>query len=151
MTNQVQFINGDWLSGEGASFSSINPAKNQQLWQGESASVAQVDTAVKSAREAFYQWAAMPFNERLAIVEKFAELLGENKEATATAISQETGRLLWETRTEIGAMIGKVGISRRSYDERTGTVENSMPGAKAFIRHKPHGEPVFPVDCVFGG
>ncbi|MFP3457660.1 aldehyde dehydrogenase family protein, partial [Psychrobacter sp. SIMBA_152] len=34
---------------------------------------------------------------------------------------------------------GKVAISERAYHERTGTVENDMPGAKAFIRHKPHG------------
>jgi succinylglutamic semialdehyde dehydrogenase len=36
-------------------------------------------------------------------------------------------------------MVGKVAISERTYHERTGTVENEMPGAKAFIRHKPHG------------
>ena len=30
-------------------------------------------------------------------------------------------------------------------NERTGTTENPMPGAKAFIRHKPHG-----VVAIFG-
>ncbi len=145
MTNPVQFINGDWLAGEGKAFSSINPAKNDQLWQGEAASATQVDTAINGAREAFYKWADFSFDQRLAVVEKFAALLGDNKEDIAIAISQETGRLLWETRTEIGAMIGKVGISVRAFEERTGTVENPMPGAKAFIRHKPHG-----VVAVFG-
>src|SRR5690554_5861793 len=42
-------------------------------------------------------------------------------------------------------MICKVAISERAYHERTGTVENPMAGAKAFIRHKPHG-----VVAVFG-
>jgi succinylglutamic semialdehyde dehydrogenase len=42
-------------------------------------------------------------------------------------------------------MVGKIAISVRAYNERTGTVENPMPGAKAFIRHKPHG-----VVAVFG-
>ncbi|MFT4929349.1 MAG: succinylglutamic semialdehyde dehydrogenase [Phenylobacterium sp.] len=145
MTKQVQFINGDWVAGEGKNFTSINPAKNDVLWQGNAASSSQVDSAIHGAREAFYQWADLSFEQRLAIVEKFAALLGDNKEDIATAIAQETGRLLWETRTEIGAMIGKVGISVRAFNERTGTVENPMPGAKAFIRHKPHG-----VVAVFG-
>jgi len=145
MSNQTQFINGSWLAGDGLAFSSTNPANNDTLWQGVSASPAQVDSAVKAAREAFYQWADLGFEKRLAIVEKFAEVLAEHKEELATAIAQETGRLLWETRTEIGAMIGKVGISVRAYNERTGTVENPMPGAKAFIRHRPHG-----VVAVFG-
>jgi succinylglutamic semialdehyde dehydrogenase len=145
MTKQVQFINGQWTNGDGQGFTSTNPANNELLWQGDSASSQQVDTAVAGAREAFYEWAAWTFEQRLAVVEKFAELLGENKEDIATTIAQETGRLLWETRTEIGAMQGKVGISVKAYNERTGTVENPMPGAKAFIRHKPHG-----VVAVFG-
>ena len=60
-------------------------------------------------------------------------------------MAKDTGKPLWETRTEVAAMVGKVAISERAYHERTGTVENDMPGAKAFIRHKPHG-----VVAVFG-
>ena len=54
-------------------------------------------------------------------------------------MAKETGKPVWETRTEVGAMMGKVTISERAYNERTGTVENEIPSAKAFIRHKPHG------------
>jgi succinylglutamic semialdehyde dehydrogenase len=141
----VNLINGQWQAGEGEGFISINPANNEQLWQGEAASAAQVNAAVDAAREAFIPWADMSFDDRLAICEKFVELLKESSEDVATAIAQETGRILWETRTEIGAMSGKIGISAKAYDERTGTVENPMPGAKAFIRHRPHG-----VVAVFG-
>ena len=63
----------------------------------------------------------------------------------ALTIAQETGKPLWETATEVGAMMGKIGISERAYQERTGLVENPMPVGKAFIRHKPHG-----VVAVFG-
>jgi len=79
MSNQTQFINGSWLAGDGLAFSSTNPANNDTLWQGVSASPAQVDSAVKAAREAFYQWADLGFEKRLAIVEKFAEVLAEHK------------------------------------------------------------------------
>ncbi|TLU59960.1 succinylglutamate-semialdehyde dehydrogenase [Thalassotalea litorea] len=145
MTHPVQFINGQWLVGEGTSMSSLNPAKNEPIWTGTAATAEQVNNAVQSSRQAYENWALCDYQQRLEVVEKFAQALSDNKESLAVTIAQETGKPLWETRTEVGAMIGKVGISVKAYQERTGTVENPMPGAKAFIRHKPHG-----VVAVFG-
>jgi succinylglutamic semialdehyde dehydrogenase len=145
MSNAIQLINGTWQAGAGHEVTSLNPARNQVIWQGKTASPAQVDDAVKSARAAFELWAEMPITERIAIATRFAEILTENKEAFANTIAEETGKPLWETRTEVGAMVGKINISVKANEERTGTVENPMPGAKAFIRHKPHG-----VVAVFG-
>ena len=145
MTHAAQFINGQWLTGEGAEFSSLNPAKGEVIWSATSATAEQVDAAVKSAREAYYSWTDLSFEQRLEIVKKFGEQLGENKEELAKAIALETGKPLWETRTEAGAMLGKIGISEKAYLERTGTVENPMPQGRAVIRHKAHG-----VVAVFG-
>ncbi|RUO76585.1 succinylglutamate-semialdehyde dehydrogenase [Idiomarina tyrosinivorans] len=139
MTAENQFINGRWQAGAGDSFKSIDPARNEVIWEAGSATEAQVNEAVMAAREAFVGWADMAFEDRLAICQKFASLLEQNKEHLAMVIARETGKPVWETRTEVGAMIGKVAISEKAYKERTGTVENPMPGAKAFIRHKPHG------------
>jgi len=139
MTNSIQFINGAWEAGEGQKFDSVDPARNEVIWSGESASANQVEKAVMAARQAFPEWAEKSVDERLAICKKFSELLEENKEHLARTMAKETGKPVWETRTEVGAMVGKVAISERAYNERTGTVENEMPGAKAFIRHKPHG------------
>lgn len=79
------------------------------------------------------------------MVQRFAALLEENKEALATLISRETSKPLWETRSEVQAMIGKAGISIDAYAERTGYRESAMPDGKALLRHKPHG-----VMAVFG-
>ncbi|WP_462157145.1 succinylglutamate-semialdehyde dehydrogenase [Pseudoalteromonas sp. GB56] len=145
MTHQAQFINGQWLAGEGHSFSSINPANNQVLWEANTATAEQVNFAVNAAREAFIPWSDKSFEERLEIVKAFAEQLKENAEELAVLIAQETGKPLWETRTEAGAMVGKIAISEKAYLERTGTVENAMPVGKAVIRHRAHG-----VVAVFG-
>ncbi|WP_215396597.1 succinylglutamate-semialdehyde dehydrogenase [Rheinheimera oceanensis] len=145
MNNAVQFINNQWLSGEGKAFTSLDPVKNTQVWQGQAATAAQVDTAVQVARKAQYDWAGLSFDERVAVVKKFAEQLSNNKEAMALTIATETGKALWEARTEVAAMIGKIDISVRAYQERTGTKENPMPQGRAFVRHKPHG-----VVAVFG-
>lgn len=145
MTNKSQLIDGKWLEGQGHSFTSLNPAKNEVVWQGISASGSQVQNAVQAARKAFAPWSGLAYDERLAIVKRFAELLLENKTRLATAISEETGRPLWETKGEVGGMIGKIAISEKAFVERTGEVESNMAGSKAFIRHKPHG-----VVAVFG-
>ncbi|MFT5674697.1 MAG: succinylglutamic semialdehyde dehydrogenase [Paraglaciecola sp.] len=145
MNTQTHYIAGQWLTGEGHPIQSIDPAKKQIIWQANSASSAQVDAAVNAARQAFIGWSQFSFEQRLVFVQRFADLLTENKEAMALSIAQETGKPLWETATEVGAMIGKVALSKKAYLERTGTVENPMPLGKAYIRHKPHG-----VVAVFG-
>lgn len=142
---QQHFINNVWLSGDGASFQSIDPADASLIWQANSATKEQVHHAIESARAAFPSWANRPIEERLAIIDRFAELVKENTEAIATLISRETGKPIWETRTEVAAMIGKVAISKQAYSERTGTKSTDMPGATAVLRHRPHG-----VVAVFG-
>ncbi|OYW91024.1 MAG: succinylglutamate-semialdehyde dehydrogenase, partial [Alishewanella sp. 32-51-5] len=92
-----------------------------------------------------YAWADLSFEQRVSIVKRFAELLNQHKEALAACIAEDTGKALWESRTEVTAMIGKIDISVRAYEERTGTKENPMPQGRAFVRHKPHG-----VVAVFG-
>lgn len=143
--SQVQLINGQWLEGQGPAFQSIDPATNQVIWQGQGADESQVNDAIHAARQAFYAWSTRPLTERVSIVEAFAAQLQQHSDEMARCIALDTGKSYWESKTEVAAMIGKIAISVRAHAERTGTVENSMPGARAFIRHKPHG-----VVAVFG-
>ncbi|REG79526.1 succinylglutamate-semialdehyde dehydrogenase [Marinomonas pollencensis] len=142
---QAHYINGQWIQGEGPLSRSIDPADASLVWQANSASESQVDQAIKAARSAFPSWANRPRAERIEIIETFAGLVKENSEAIATVISRETGKPIWETRTEAAAMVGKVAISQKAYDERTGEKSSPMPGATARLRHRPHG-----VVAVFG-
>jgi succinylglutamic semialdehyde dehydrogenase len=66
-------------------------------------------------------------------------VLKERAPQMAEAISRETGKALWETTAELGAMAGKVDISIRAYDERTGERTAEMPFGSATLRHRPHG------------
>ncbi|NTS78874.1 succinylglutamate-semialdehyde dehydrogenase [Catenovulum sp. SM1970] len=139
------FIDGQWLSGQGHCFESIDPCKQQAIWAGNSATPEQVDSAVSAARGAFESWGQTDFEVRLALVEQYAELMAQCKDELALLIAQETGKPIWETKTEAAAVVGKVKLSISAYHQRTGIIENPMPGAKAITRHKPHG-----VVAVFG-
>ncbi|WP_250492204.1 succinylglutamate-semialdehyde dehydrogenase [Caballeronia sp. GAWG1-1] len=146
MTIQNQlYIGGEWVEGKGAAFASRNPATDSVVWQGNSASADDVERAVSSARRAFASWSAVSFDERVAIARRFAASLNENKEALADAIGRETGKPLWEARTEVAAMAAKVDISVQAYHERTGEKRAPMADGVAVLRHRPHG-----VVAVFG-
>jgi succinylglutamic semialdehyde dehydrogenase len=138
-------IGAQWLSGGGRPFSSINPSTEALAWSGNAADAADIDAAAASARAAFTAWAELPFVEREAIVRRFAQLLERDREVLADAIGQETGKPLWESRTEVTAMIGKVDISVKAWHARTGVTNTQSAGLTQVLRHRPHG-----VVAVFG-
>ncbi len=140
-----QLINGLWIKGEGDALKSINPVSQKTVWQGNTATAQQVDEAVDAARAAFPSWRRTSHEDKLALVRRFAELLGENKEHLAECIGVETGKPLWESATEIGAMVGKIEISVKAYESRTGQHESDVAAGHAVLRHRPHG-----VVAVFG-
>lgn len=133
------FIGGVWIAGEGEALTSADPASGETVWQGAGASAAQCEAAVAAARAAGPGWASRPLEERIALVRRFAALLGERREALAEALSRETGKLLWETRAEVGSMIAKVDVSIAAHAERTGEREGPQPFGRAVLRHRPHG------------
>ncbi|HCB3091873.1 TPA: succinylglutamate-semialdehyde dehydrogenase [Klebsiella pneumoniae] len=145
MAIKAQFIAGQWLPGSGATMSKLAPEDQSLLWQAASAGADDVQAACAAARAAFYPWSHRPLAERIDVVQRFAALLETHKEALATLISRETSKPLWETRTEVQAMIGKAAISIEAYHQRTGFHESTLPDGKALLRHKPHG-----VMAVFG-
>lgn len=138
-------IDGFWLKGHGAQLESVHPVTGATLWDGAGASIEDVDAAVRAARKAFPGWRRQTLGERREVVEEFARQLEIHKEELAHQIGRETGKPLWESRTEVAAMIGKVAISIRAYNERSGHHESEVAGGLAVLRHRPHG-----VVAVFG-
>jgi len=124
---------------------STNPVTGEIVWKGNACSDNDVAAAVENAHTAFKTWSQTPFKSRQAIINRFAELLQINNEHLATVISQETGKPLWEAKTEVSAMAAKVPISIDAFEKRTSTFEKDMPGRKSITRFKPHG-----VIAVFG-
>jgi succinylglutamic semialdehyde dehydrogenase len=141
----TQYIKGQWLAGEGHDINSKNPANGDVIWQGNTATATQVNAAVDAARAAQFDWFMLGYETRLTIVEAYRAELEANKAEIAETIAQETGKPQWETATEVGAMIGKIALSAKAHDKRTGTETNDLPAGRAVLRHKPHG-----VVAVFG-
>ncbi len=118
---------------------SIDPATGEVVWEGPAASPAEVQAATDRARAAFPDWADRSRDDRIEAVKRYQAVLKRRAPEMAEAISRETGKALWETTAELGAMAGKVDISIRAYDERTGERESETGFGRAVLRHRPHG------------
>lgn len=118
---------------------SIDPATDQVVWQGAESTPDQVADAIAAARAAFPDWADRPRQDRIDAVKRYQAALKARAPELAQAISRETGKALWETTAELGSMQGKVDISIRAYDERTGERANDTAFGRAVLRHRPHG------------
>ncbi|WP_428409513.1 succinylglutamate-semialdehyde dehydrogenase [Hyphococcus sp.] len=138
MTNKI-LINGEWREGAGAEFSSFDPSTGEAIWTGASATKNDVNDAVGAARAAFEKWALTPLAERIAVMERYRDLIKRDAEDLARLISRETGKPFWETKTEAATVSGKVDISIRAYHERTGEKETASGATRGVLRHKPHG------------
>lgn len=132
-------INGTSRAGSGEALRSLDPATGDTVWSGAAASAQDVEEAVVAARAAFPTWAATPFEERRELVVRFQSVLEARRDAIAETMSRETGKPLWETLGEVGAMMGKVDISLTAYGERTGEKALDTAFGAARLSHRPHG------------
>ena len=79
------------------------------------------------------------------MIERFAQLVQQHQSQLAHIIATETGKPLWESTTEVAAMIGKVALSLNAYHERTGIRQRQQADTTMIVRHRPLG-----VMAVFG-
>jgi alpha-ketoglutaric semialdehyde dehydrogenase len=124
------FIDGKWIgSNSGKSFRSINPANQDEVVgivprSGE----ADVDLAVRAAREAYPGWRLTPAPRRGEILFRAAELLLRQKESLGRLETREMGKVLGEGLGDIQEAIDMgyymAGEGRRLSGE---TVPSELP------------------------
>ena len=99
MKNIVGYKNLD--ASDGATVEVLNPATGKFIDTVPNSTEEDVNNAVKIAKEAQKSWAKMPLHERGRILEKFVDLVEENKEELARLLCSETGKPIVEARAEI--------------------------------------------------
>jgi succinylglutamic semialdehyde dehydrogenase len=116
---------------------STDPATGKDIWSG---AIGDAAAEVAAARAAWPAWAAHSNAYRIEAVRRFANVVRKKEGEFAELIARETGKPLWEAKTEVGAVVNKVEISVEAYAERTPQrkLEAAM-GNRIAVRHKPHG------------
>jgi succinylglutamic semialdehyde dehydrogenase len=116
---------------------SYEPATGTLLWSGD---VGDADAEVAAARSGWASWAALPLTVRIETLRRFGNVVRQRADAFADLLARETGKPLWEARTEVESVIAKVDISVTAYAERTSQRRLDAPmGSRMALRHKPHG------------
>ncbi|MES2962264.1 MAG: succinylglutamate-semialdehyde dehydrogenase [Bdellovibrionota bacterium] len=97
--------------------------------------------ACEAAKKAFVPWARLPFEKRKEYLHRLKELYITKTPELAEAIARDSGKPLWESNTEVKAMISKIDITldvsmKLIQDEH---VKDALPGVEGVIRHRPRG------------
>ena len=124
-------------AGHGSMLVSEDPTTGAEVWSGE---IGDAAAEVATARAAFPAWAAHSNSYRIEALRRFANVVRRQETEFAELIARETGKPLWETRTEVTAVVNKVDISVEAYAERTPQRKmEAALGNRIAVRHKPHG------------
>jgi aldehyde dehydrogenase (NAD+) len=136
------FIAGEWVdSVSGRTFDSVNPADRRDvIGHFQAGNAADVAMAVKAAEQAWPRWKAMPAPKRGEILYAFGELMRDNKEKLARAMTREMGKVLSEARGDVQEGIDiaylMAGEGRRMFGD---TVPSELPDKWAMSIRQPIG------------
>ena len=146
MTDSLAHPPSDYLAGrflpiEGDHLVSTNPAQPEQIiWQG-APKRDHVDAAVQAAQQALAQWSRASFDERVAALRRFQQVVRDHADRLAELITNEMGKTLAESRFEAQAVAGKVDVTLdeisvarvREYEVQVNETRSGH------CRFKPHG------------
>ncbi len=134
------FIHGKWRKSEGKRFETRNPATGEVLATFPNATKADVNAAVKAAKEAFENWKKTPAPRRGELLLEAARLLKQKKEEMARAVTMEMGKILAEGRGDVQEAIDffqyAAGEGRRMFGE---TVPSELPDKMCLTIRLPVG------------
>ncbi|GAB4393619.1 MAG: succinylglutamate-semialdehyde dehydrogenase [Gammaproteobacteria bacterium] len=139
MRHETLFIEGCWQQGLGPVLASYDPGNNEIVWQGNTAQTSQIDHAVSVAQRALHTWSNLTLVQRLDYLQRFVEQISQQQTQLTTLIARETGKPLWEAKTEVQAVIAKLAISQQAYQVRSGEHQAENNGVIQRLTHRAHG------------
>ncbi|PMG39284.1 CoA-acylating methylmalonate-semialdehyde dehydrogenase [Shewanella sp. 10N.286.52.B9] len=103
MTIQVKhYIAGEFTEGTGSQNIDVtNPANNSVIANINAATVAEVNQAIDSAKQAFTTWKEVPVSERARVMLRYQHLLKEHHDEIATILAQETGKTFEDAKGDV--------------------------------------------------
>lgn len=118
-------------------FERISPVTGEITWVGSASRLDQIHRALQSAADAFPSWKRLELSQRVTHLHRYADYLAHNRDAIANTITLESGKPLWESRTEVGTSIAKIDLAIDAIRERRGDPNSSVDGSE--IRYRPIG------------
>lgn len=151
MTLRGDYFNGSFSAANGITDKDISNTNekiekycpgdtSEKLWSA-AINYAHIDQVIDSAIDGFNVWKKTSLSDRMNLLKKFQEEVDKRKDEIAVAIALETGKPLWETRTEAGAVSAKVNVTLGDSLERVKdkTINEVLPKIDGHIIYRPLG------------
>ena len=94
------YINGKWVNGR-SNFQTINPANEEVLAEIAQADLADVDSAVDAALNAYKSWRLTPAPLRGEMLFKVGDILKQKKEELSQLLTRDMGKVIAEARGDV--------------------------------------------------
>lgn len=137
------YFDGKWHLSESPDeeWQVASPANLKDIVIRPAAKYDHLEGAIAAARKAYLPWAHLGTEKRKQHLMRLKEVFLSRAAELSEIISRETGKPLWETKTEAQALANKIditlGFSLNLVREEE--VKDALPGVSGFIRHKPRG------------
>ncbi len=136
-------LNGEWVD-RSQKIEVRNPQDDSLVDTVPRATAADMETAIEAAVAGFARAREMPVHQRMAILQKTADILAEQHEAYARIIAQEGIKTIREARKEVTRCIQTIRISAEEARRLNGeTIPfDQMPGSEnrvGYYRREPIG------------
>jgi acyl-CoA reductase-like NAD-dependent aldehyde dehydrogenase len=136
-----QYIDGTFEDAT-TTFDSVNPATGAVWAKMPAASAADVDRAVQAAHRALSEpaWAALTASARGKLLYRLADLVAENAQELAELETADTGKIIRETRSQIGYVAEYYRYYAGVADKIQGAyLPVDKPDMEVFLRREPVG------------
>jgi len=113
---------------------------NNQLWSAD-IDYGHIEKVIDSSINGFQLWRKISLEDRIDMLKKFGECAAKRKDDIAYSIAMETGKPLWESYTEAGAIAAKVNVTITDSLKRieTQTISQVLPNIDGHTIFKPIG------------
>lgn len=134
-------LGGKWTAGDGPEMPLFNPADGVQMGTLKTASVAQVDTAIKAANDAFANsgWATMNPHARANCLFEAVDLIKQRADHLALLQTKENGKTLTESKGQVASAAGIVRYFAAVCETLTEDIAPARGSYLTATMHEPYG------------
>ncbi len=141
LIRETNLIDGQWVAAEdGGTIDVTNPADGTVIARVPNSGTSETKRAIDAAHAAFPAYAAMPLNERVALMRKLHDAIMDNLDAMAAMLTAEQGKPLSEARAEVGSSAAYVlWFAEEARRTNGAIIPAPIPGRKLLTTRHPVG------------
>lgn len=118
----------------------VNPATGAVIAAVEQDDQQSLDIKYNNLKEGQKEWAAIPLQNRIDILQTYSKLLAENNESLAKTLTDEVGKPLQQSRNEINGSISRIEwLTNNAEKYLSDETMNAAVGMTEMIRYEPLG------------